>query len=289
MPRSDTSPPAGTEDRRIAVRGDTLAVWDRPGDRLPFVLLHGNGCSKEAFRALFDADALAEHRLVAFDLPGCGQSSDAAAPETTYSLPGLADLAVDAVAALGVGRHVLLGWSLGGHVAIETILHGSRAAGIVLTGTPPCGPDPAEIGATFLPVPGAEFMTAENPSAETRAAFAKTVYAPAAPGAALAQACERADGKLRKYFFGYVFAHPELEPQRMTVANWPRPIALVQGPHEPFFDPKALDGMAWGNLWRGGTQWIEGAGHAPHVSHPQTYARVLAAFAEDLVGADAQS
>ncbi len=285
MSSSEPRPPARTGASRLAVRGDELAVWDRPGDGLPVVFLHGNGCSTEAFRGLFESGVLARHRLVAFDLPGCGRSRDARTAATTYGLAGLADVAIDTIAALGVTRYVLVGWSLGGHVAIEMLLHGAKPQGLVLTGTPPCGPDPAEIAATFLPAPGAEFMSTEHPSAELCAAFVKTVYAPATPSEALSRDAARADGRLRKYFFEYVFANPHLEPQRVTVANWPGPIALVQGTRECLFDPKALDALSWGNLWRGGTQWIAGAGHAPHVSHPEEYARVLKAFADDLAAA----
>ncbi|MEI9994605.1 MAG: alpha/beta hydrolase [Rhizomicrobium sp.] len=274
--------PAHTNTVRLAHRGDGIAAWDRDGDALPFVLIHGNSCSKEAFRPLFESTALARHRLVALDLPGCGESADARAPQETYNLPGLAEAVVAVVNALGLTRYALVGWSLGGHVAIEALLHGAEPAGLVLTGTPPCGPDPAEIAATFLPVAGSEVMSMEHPSAAQIAAFLEIVYAPSLPNAAQAAAAARADGRLRRHFFEYVFANPHLEPQRVTVARWPRPIALVQGRQEVFFDPAKLDALRWGNLWRGGTQWIENAGHAPFVSQTEAYAQVLRAFAGEM-------
>jgi pimeloyl-ACP methyl ester carboxylesterase len=282
MPNSPSTPPTGAQDLRLTIGGDVIAIWDRPGPDLPVVLVHGNGASKEAFRGLFDAKALARHRLIALDMPGCGESADAHAPHETYTLPGLSAAVMGVVKALGLARYILAGWSLGGHVAIQTVVDGAMPDGIVLTGTPPCGPDAAEIAQTFLPVPGAEFISAENPSAETRATFLKTVYAPATANAALVRAAERADGRLRHRFFEHIFQHPELEPQRTTIARWPHPFALIQGQLEPFFDAAAQDKLAWKNLWRGGTQWIEGAGHAPFVSHPEEYARALAAFAADL-------
>ncbi|MEI9888932.1 MAG: alpha/beta hydrolase [Rhizomicrobium sp.] len=277
-----TNLPSRTRTSRLTHGGDAIAVWDRPGDAMPFVFVHGNSCSREAFRPLFESAALARHRLVALDLPGCGESADAAAPQATYTLPGLADAVLAVTGALGVERHVLVGWSLGGHLGIEMMLHGATPDGIVLTGTPPCGPDPAEIAATFLPAEGAEVMSMEHPAPEQIAAFLKTVYAPAAPNAALVAATERADGRMRRRFFEYIFANPHLEPQRVTVANWQGPVALIQGRHEPFFEPAKLDELRWGNLWRGRTQWIDGAGHAPFFSHPDDYARVLTAFAGDL-------
>ncbi|HEY0302536.1 MAG TPA: alpha/beta hydrolase, partial [Rhizomicrobium sp.] len=195
---------------------------------------------------------------------------------------GLADCLGEIAGKLDLTRFAVFGWSLGGHVAIEMLLHGATPAGVVLSGTPPCGPDPAEIAATFLPVEGSEVMAAEQPAPEQIAAFLRTVYAPLTPSAAQTAATLRTDGRLRRYFFEYVFANPQLEPQRVTVANWPGPIALVQGRHEPLFHPQKLEELRWGNLWRGRTQWIEGAGHAPFVSHAEDYARVLKEFAGDL-------
>jgi pimeloyl-ACP methyl ester carboxylesterase len=271
------------QERKLVIDGDGIALWDRPGKALPLVLIHGNSVSKECFRALFDSPILADHRMIAFDLPGCGASSDARDPYETYTLPGLGRLIVEILKVLELEHYVLIGWSLGGHLAIQSLIDGSRPEGIVLTGTPPCGPDPAEIAATFLPVAGSEMMAMETPTAEQRAAFAKLVCAPSEPSDELRQAAERADGRLRQRLFEHIFTHPDVEPQRVTVARWPGPFALIQGRDEPIFDPAALDNLEWRKLWRRGTQWIDGAGHAPFITKPDDYARLVKAFADDVM------
>ncbi|HWD28919.1 MAG TPA: alpha/beta hydrolase [Rhizomicrobium sp.] len=270
------------QERTLGIGGDTIALWDRPGSALPLVLIHGNSVAKECFRGLFDSPVLAEHRMIAFDLPGCGASSDASDPYGTYTLFGLGGVLEAVLKTLELEHYVLVGWSMGGHLAIQMLLCDATPDGIVLTGTPPCGPDPAEIAATFLPVPGSEIMTLPDTTPEQRAAFVKLVYAPSEPSAALRQATERADGRLRQRLFEYIFANPQLEPQRTTIARWPGPFALIQGRDEPMFDPTKLDDLKWGQLWRGGTQWIEGAGHAPFFTKPDDYARLLKAFVDDI-------
>ncbi len=271
--------------RTLGSHGQRVAYWEREGgEGLPIVFLHGNTASKEVFRDLFAEPALAGRRLVAFDLPGCGESGDATDPENIYTLPGLSRIVIDVLARLGAERCILVGWSLGGHIAIDTLSHGFDPAGVVLTGTPPCGPDPAEIAATFLPVEGAEVMSMREPTDEQIARFLKLAYGPSQPSETIVQHARRSDGRLRESLFAHIFATPDMEPQRTTIANWPGPFALIQGRDEPFFHPADIDKLAWRKLWRGGTQWIDGAGHAPFVTDPKGYAALLAEFAQDLAG-----
>jgi pimeloyl-ACP methyl ester carboxylesterase len=102
------------------------------------------------------------------------------------------------------------------------------------------------------------------------------------PSDAVVEHAKRSDGRLRERLFGHIFATPDMEPQRTTIAKWTGPFALIQGRKEPFFDPAQVDKLAWRRLWRGGTQWIEGAGHAPFITDPKGYAALLAEFAQDL-------
>jgi len=76
-------------------------------------------------------------------------------------------------------------------------------------------------------------------------------------------------------------------PQRKLVAEWPGPIAAIQGAAEPFFDPTILDGMVWKNLWRGKSQYIAGTGHAPFFEEPRQYATLLAGFLTEMVDPEA--
>jgi pimeloyl-ACP methyl ester carboxylesterase len=278
-----TQPPAGTSARTIESHGVTLALWDRPGGAgLPIVFIHGNTASKEAFRALFAEPALAGRRLIALDLPGCGESPDARDPVAAYTLPMLGTIIADVLRQLGAERAIVVGWSMGGHLAIQSLLNGASPSGIVLTGTPPCGPDPAEIAATFLPVAGAEVMSMPDPSPEQMAGFLKLVYAPSEPTETIVRHAQRSDGRLRERIFAHIFATPDLEPQRVTIAKWHGPFALIQGRDEPFFHPADQDKLNWGHLWRGATQWVDGAGHAPFIANPAAYAGHLADFVREI-------
>lgn len=101
------------------------------------MLLHGNSQSSNQFKEQFAA--LGEkYRLIAWDLPGHGESDKLTDP-TLYNIETYAAIGHLIIEALDIAPVALLGWSLGGHVAIEMIrTFQSNIQALMLTGTPPC-------------------------------------------------------------------------------------------------------------------------------------------------------
>jgi pimeloyl-ACP methyl ester carboxylesterase len=128
-------PPVHTFD--VATDHARIAVSDTRGDGAPVLLVHGNSACKEIFERQFDSPLARRFRLIAFDLPGHGASSDARDPERTYCMPGYADVAIELLTQLGVARFAVFGWSLGGHIGIEMLARDVDIVGLAITGTPP--------------------------------------------------------------------------------------------------------------------------------------------------------
>jgi pimeloyl-ACP methyl ester carboxylesterase len=99
---------------RIEVGGSTIA-FERAGDGPPLILLHGGFSDHRAWRRQLEglADAFT---VVAWDTPGCGQSSD---PPPSFRLPDYADQLARFIGALELGRPHVLGLSFGGGLALE--------------------------------------------------------------------------------------------------------------------------------------------------------------------------
>src|ERR1019366_9619123 len=76
------------------------------------------------------------YRCLALDLPGHGRSAPAS-NHSIYSLPGYAATLAAFARALAAEDAVIVGWSLGGHTAIETAPSLPEAAGFLISGTPP--------------------------------------------------------------------------------------------------------------------------------------------------------
>mgnify|MGYP003563393238 CR=1 FL=1 len=118
--------------------GVRLHVRDRgPEDAPALLLIHGWSQHHMSWSKQMGGDLADRFRLVAPDLRGHGASAkpeDAAAYDT--SAPWAGDIAA-IIAALGLDRPLLVGWSMGGWVACDYLrVHGDAGiAGLVLVGS----------------------------------------------------------------------------------------------------------------------------------------------------------
>ena len=75
----------------IATSHGSLAVEECGDGGIPVLLIHGNSFCRGVFRNQMQGEVAENHRLIAFDLPGNGQSSNAEDAMGSYTRPGLAD------------------------------------------------------------------------------------------------------------------------------------------------------------------------------------------------------
>ena len=108
--------PALMEDGMDQLEVEGLRVaYQRAGEGPPLVLLHGGLSDSREWRRQLE-ELSDEFTVVAWDAPGCGQSSD---PPETFRLPEYADCLAAFVDALGLGQSHVLGLSFGAGLALE--------------------------------------------------------------------------------------------------------------------------------------------------------------------------
>lgn len=109
--------PAATQTGYAPVNGLNL-YYEITGAGSPLLLLHGGYGMTGIFAGLLPALA-AEHQVIAVDLQGHGRTADIDRPLRCETL---ADDIAALIAHLGLGKVNLLGYSLGGAVAIQTAI-----------------------------------------------------------------------------------------------------------------------------------------------------------------------
>ncbi len=266
-------------DRWLDTSHGRVSTRETRGTGLPLVLLHGNSMSKDAFRRQMDGALGSRHRMVAIDLPGHGASDDAADPEHGYTLARFADVVVEVAEMLGLEKFAILGWSLGGHVALEVCAGAPGVVGVMLVGAPAIGVNPVSILQAFRPGPFLESTMQVRFSDFEAEAFAE--LAGVAGDEDLNAAILRADGRARVAVLRDALAGGASDA-RAIVGTMRIPLAIVDGAEDPIVERAYVDGLAYSTLWEGRTHVIPGVGHAPFREIAPLFNSILARFLADL-------
>jgi pimeloyl-ACP methyl ester carboxylesterase len=114
----------------VIVDGLRIA-YTRAGVGPAVVMLHGAPCDGRAWQWMLP-DLARDHTVIAWDAPGFGESSDI---DESWRAPQFADALASFVAALGVERPHLVGWSFGTMVALSLFQrHPAVPASLVIVG-----------------------------------------------------------------------------------------------------------------------------------------------------------
>ena len=256
-------------DKTIMTRHASIRLSETSGKALPILLLHGTGTSRKVFDRQMSGSLADVHRMVAIDLPGHGQSSDAYDPAASYTIRGLAAAVGEVLDRLGITRALVYGWSLGGHIGIELMKSHPAVAGMMLTGTPPVSPGPLGLLRGFHTNWDLLLASKRNYTAHDAERFLKLCFGESADPAFL-DAILRADGRLRVNVSKSMMKGDGGD-QRRTVENATVPIAIVNGGDDPFVRLNYLAGLSFASLWDHRCHVIEGAGHAPFWQTPDVF------------------
>lgn len=238
------------------------------------LLIHGLGGFAESWR--YTIDALAPHgTVIAFDLPGCGQS---AKPSGTYDLPFFAQAVDGLLRALQVDRVRIVGHSLGSGVAIAfTLAYPSRVERLaLLSPTVPGFPLNPSVVYRILSLRGVGELLSMFVTRRICALALQRCLATARPeeveflvdheyavrttreGRAAYLATLRG---VRQDFIGRATAY------RAALAGWRRGLLLVHGRQDRVVSAAhvaaAIDGIPHVEV-----RWLDRCGHFPQIEHP---------------------
>ncbi|MBA1141863.1 alpha/beta fold hydrolase [Mesorhizobium neociceri] len=267
-------------DRTFRTPQADLRLSQSSGSGIPIVMIHGSGSSRAVFARQFDSPLADAHRLIAFDLPGHGESSDARDPATAYTIAGLAQTTARLLDALGIDRAIIFGWSLGGHVAIELASFHHAVSGLVLTGAPPVSRGPLGMLRGFHANWDMLLASKKVYSERDVERFEALCFGDTA-SPSFREAIRRTDGRLRAGVARSMFAGGGAD-QKQVVEHASFPVAVINGEHDPLVRLSYFETVAYASLWEQ-CHVISGAGHAPFWEQPELFNPLLSRFAEAVV------
>jgi pimeloyl-ACP methyl ester carboxylesterase len=271
--------------QKIDAPNGAIAVHESAGQGPPVALIHGNSSSSRAFSRQLEGPLGARFRLVAIDLPGHGESEDAKDP-SAYSLPGHAQAVRAVIEALDLHGARFVGWSLGGHVALEMAPDLPRARGFVIFGTPPvpsraAPPIPSDepTRQPFLPNPAMRFTLQESLDSDEAAAYVAAFFKPGFTDIPpfYFQDALRTDGRARGGL-GSSVGGGLYRDEVAIVRDLSIPLAVLHGGDEQLVNGLYFGSVPMPSLWRSAVQMIPYAGHAPHWETPRAFDALIEAF-----------
>ena len=265
----------------IRTRYADISVRDSGGCGYPLLLLHGSGSSRHVFVRQFESAELRHIRILALDLPGHGDSTDASLLEG-YTLQGLAATIMEVLGKLSLTQVAVFGWSLGGHIAIELAAGNSPVSGLMLTGTPALPKGPLGMLRGFRP--SWDLLLASKPEFTPRdlKRYLTMCYGEEDTHyQAHLQALLRSDGRLRQTVFKTMMRGDGAD-QRRVVEAADILIAIVNGEDDPVVRQSYLETVSLRSLWEGKCHRLPGTGHSPFWSKPDLFNPLLARFVDDV-------
>lgn len=256
-----------------------IAVLETFGSGTPVLLLHGNSTCKEVFHAQIEGEVGCTARLIAIDLPGHGESGNAHSA-TTYSLPGYADTVAAVLDAMKIDEVILLGWSLGGHIALELLQRRAGITGVVIAGAPPFGRGLTGMLRAFHLNPALLLATRTRLDRNEVEQLARICFGDGAD-AHLTAMIARTDPKARRALFRSLIQGQGVN-QKAAAEQSPVPLAIINGAHEPFARLDYLESLDYGHLWDGRCHVIDNCGHAPFLERPDAFNPLLLRYLREI-------
>jgi len=269
----------------------TAMYVDSYGSGAPLLLIHGWGMHGGMWGGV--AERLAEHfRVLVVDLPGHGYSAVSSEwrvvsgkqiphlPLTTYHSP--LDNIVDQLSAQFDEPLSVCGWSLGGQIALRWALrHPQQISRLTLVASTPC----------FVRRPGWEYGMAQKTLAEFAAALRQDYALTLRRFLALQVRGSERERELLAALRGALMSRGEPDlgalqagleilrdcDLRGELPGIRQPALVVCGERDTLTPPQAAHYLA-AQLPDARLAMIEGAAHAPFLSHPDEFMKHLMSF-----------
>jgi len=269
---------------RLTVAGVEIAAFELGSLAGPtIVLIHGLGHWTDAAWGRLAPLLAEDYRIVAFDLPGFGESDR---PDAPYDLPFFRRIATGVLDARAPQPIAIVGHSLGGMIAADlAATMPERIDRLALI-------DPAgflrapRLFVKLVASPLASGLFSIRPSRRfVKRTLDQSVFDPTANDAALhARAYELASdpGVRRAFARVYSGAMQELldvQALHARFARFEKPTQIIWGRDDRFVPIKGVE-QARRTYPHADVRILARAGHCPMIEHPQQVARVLLSFLE---------
>jgi len=264
--------------------GDGLDIsvreWGDPHGR-PILFIHGLAQSHLSWLPQIAGDLAADHRLVAYDLRGHGESAQPLDPSFYRDGRRWADEVAAVIDVMALERPLVVGWSLGGRVLRAYLMHhgDARLGGLHFVST-----RPFEDPAVLAPASRADSQGRPDTLAtrvDAHIAFLRACYLHPPPDADFAVALAYnaiVPQEIRAAISGWSTG---VEETRAALEQVTVPTLVTHGRDDALILPAAAE-MTAAAIRGARVSWYADCGHSPFYEHAARFNRELRDFAASL-------
>lgn len=249
------------------------------------VFIHGHCTNKEFFKYQLGCPLFANYRLIALDLPGYGKSAPPKEAQNIYSFPGFASIVAEIIQIMKLNNIVIVGWSLGGHVALELTSYLPQLQGLLITGTPPIEISFAGLSQGFKALDPKIFecFGKGNLSYEEAQLLATVSgYDFSKEKEFIVDAILQTDEEA-KTIYPRSIALGIGQNEVKIVNEWPKPIAIVAGNQDiAINNDYIINEVKFKNLWEDRVHVIPKGGHAVFMDCPNEFNQIMQRFLQSI-------
>lgn len=233
------------------------------------VFLHGNSMNAICFNAQLESDLFASFNLVAIDLPGHGISGKL----DQYSIPEILEVLDNELQ--GLKQVILVGHSLGGHIAIRLLPKlKDRCIGICLMGCPPLQ-TPLNVEAAYnLNETSAKFLQRDL-TEEDISTLVELIYnSKNGMFNELMSSFKNTDGAFREGF-AVSLSTDGLQDELEILNQFEGEVLMVYGEEDTLVNIDYINKLPLKSVSIVG---LKNAGHSPHMESPEAFNKVFLDF-----------
>lgn len=264
---------------KITVNGIQIAVKRIGPGKNTILFIHGNSMSSDTWLPQFeDKNLNSKYQLIAFDLPGNGESDWYHKNETAnYRPKKLALLVKSILDHYKVDRFLLVGLSYGTNIIGEITTPFKHCAGILLEGTCIVN-DKFNVGEVLAPVPNGHVMAVPTATDEELNGFVVSVAENKEIRQRFIESYRKADPIFREEL-GKTLLGSELSDELENIRKWNLDVCVMFGKEEKLVKTDYLN--QYETLWNGKVYFIENAGHLINEETPEKFNEILLAYADE--------
>lgn len=267
------------KNQMIDFNGISIATKTCGSGKDTIIFIHGNSMSSDTWLPQLNNQELnSKYRLIAFDLPGNGQSGWYTDDTRGYRPKNMAQLIKTTIEKFGVDRYLLVGLSYGTNIIGEIDPPLPNCAGMLLEGV--CIVNDTFPGSAIItPGPNGHVIVAANPTDKELHDYTFLNTKSKEVGERFIKSYRATDPAFREEM-AKTMIESDLSDELENIKNWNVPVCVVFGKEERLIKTDYLNGFK--PLWNNKVFLVENASHVVNEEASEEFNKILLSFAENV-------